>query len=112
MLNELGSDLGFDFRRILKECRTLRDNNIPESIFLFMENLCLFQIDYQKKVFWTSCIILDDMEKDYKLSRYEIMETIDSIIKEEYAGENLEIMCWGEINSILIEQLYKEGNFK
>ena len=54
------------------------------------------------------------IQKNIYPIKSEIIESISKIIKEDFEGveKEFKIKFWGAVNSILLEEFYKEGKFK
>lgn len=120
MINEMGSSIEFDFKGLIHGCERMINEDYPKSIFLFKGEECNFQIDYEKEIFWISYSVLEYLNDNFIIQKNiypiksEIIESISKIIKEDFEGveKEFKIKFWGGVNSILLEEFYKEGKFK
>jgi len=112
ILNEIGSPVGFEFKKILHKSQKLKSDDYPDSIFYFNKYYCgecNFRIDIDKEIICVSILILDHFQERFKVDPQVVMESIDEVVDQEY--ENFQVVAMSDWDVDHYDTEYKNDKF-
>ena len=112
ILNEIGSPVGFEFKKILYYSQKMKNDDYPDSIFYFNKYYCgecNFRIDLDKEIFCVSILILDHFQERFKVDPQIVMESIDEVVDQEY--ENFQVVAMSDWDVDHYDTEYQNDKF-
>lgn len=112
ILNEIGSPVGFEFKKILYESQEMKIDDYPDSIFFFNKyycGQCNVRVDVDREVFGISIMLLDYLKSKFNLDGEDVSRYIEDVIQQGY--EDYQIYPIGDWELEHYDTQYKNNKF-
>lgn len=112
ILNEIGSPVGFEFKKILYESQEMKIDVYPDSIFFFNKyycGQCNVRVDVDRELFGISIMLLDYLKSKFNLDGEDVSRYIKDVIQQGY--KDYQIYPIGDWELEHYDTQYKNNKF-